>query len=71
MAQMLSGKKFPSIQKYFNLTRMHRVFLRVVSIAFAKSQILAAAKKLMALLESSTILFAQKSRELWNAKGFR
>ena len=50
---------------------MHRVFLRVVSIAFAKSQILAAAKKLMALLESSTILFAQKSRELWNAKGFR
>ena len=36
----------------------------------AKRQILSSAKKLMALLDPCSALFAQKSRELWNAKSF-
>ena len=55
--------------KFLYLTRLHWWFLRHVWMG-AKRQISSSAKKLMALLDPCSALFAQKSRELWNAKSF-
>ena len=49
--------------------RLHWWFLRHVWMG-AKRQISSSAKKLMALPDPCSALFAQKSRELWNAKSF-
>ena len=55
--------------KFLYLTRLYWWFLRHVWMG-AKRQILSSAKKLMALPDPCSTLFAQKSRELWNAKSF-